>query len=250
MKSIRTDQLNQLHIKKIDFWRKGRISILSKIVSEHLSKHEDWVGLFESPYYTEIALIKSLAIAGVHDYDIYVREWMFVIGQAHRSWKGGKRALAPWIFKFDILLFIFLILEHKTGIDLTVSSTLKKPSKNYTCFISRHFGLFLIHLQSKNKATNFFNVKCFYVSFDLAKWKFHNGFHPWKNPSDVLGRAKTWNVLQCMDSLLRVVLEELVHLQQACTTQKARRAKLININSPRAAKVYFVIVWKKFWKDK
>jgi len=37
---------------------------------------------------------------------------------------------------------------------------------------------------------------------------------------------------------------------QACTTQKARRAKLININSPRAAKVYFVIVWKKFWKDK
>ena len=25
-------------------------------------------------------------------------------------------------------------LEHKTGIDLTVSSTLKKPSKNYTCF--------------------------------------------------------------------------------------------------------------------
>ena len=42
----------------------------------------------------------------------------------------------------------------------------------------------------------------------------------------------------------------LVTVQQACTTQKARRAKLININSPRAAKVYFVIVWKKFWKDK
>jgi len=35
-------------------------------------------------------------------------------------------------------------------------------------------------------------------------------------------------------------------LGQAYTTQKARRAKLININSPRAAKVYFVIVWKKF----
>jgi len=35
-------------------------------------------------------------------------------------------------------------------------------------------------------------------------------------------------------------------LEQACTTQKARRAKLININSPRAAKVYFVVVWKKF----
>jgi len=43
-------------------------------------------------------------------------------------------------------------LEHKTGIDLTVSSTLKKPSKNYTCFVSRRFGLFLIHLQSENKA--------------------------------------------------------------------------------------------------
>jgi len=44
-------------------------------------------------------------------------------------------------------------MEHKTGIDLTVSSTLKKPSKNYTCFFSRRFGLFLIHLQSENKAT-------------------------------------------------------------------------------------------------
>jgi len=40
--------------------------------------------------------------------------------------------------------------EHKTGIDLTVSSTLKKPSKNYKCFILRRFGLFLIHLKSKN----------------------------------------------------------------------------------------------------
>jgi len=29
----------------------------------------------------------------------------------------------------------------------------KKPSKNYTCFILRRLGLFLIHLQSKNKAT-------------------------------------------------------------------------------------------------
>jgi len=35
-------------------------------------------------------------------------------------------------------------LERKTGIDLTVSSTLKKPSKNYTCFILRRFGLFLM----------------------------------------------------------------------------------------------------------
>jgi len=31
-------------------------------------------------------------------------------------------------------------LEHKTGLDLTVSSTLKKPSKYYTCFILRRFG--------------------------------------------------------------------------------------------------------------
>jgi len=29
----------------------------------------------------------------------------------------------------------------------------EKPSKNYTGFILRRFGLFLIHLQSKNKAT-------------------------------------------------------------------------------------------------
>jgi len=43
-----------------------------------------------------------------------------------------------------------LDMEHKIGIDLTVSSTLKKPSKNYTCFVSRRFGSFLIHLQSKN----------------------------------------------------------------------------------------------------
>jgi len=56
-------------------------------------------------------------------------------------------------FKSKNWIFLFKSLEHKTGIDLTVSSTLKKPSKNYTCFISRRFGLFLIHFQSKNKAT-------------------------------------------------------------------------------------------------
>jgi len=40
-------------------------------------------------------------------------------------------------------------MDHKIEIDLTVVSlTLKKPSKNYTCFILRRFGLFLIHLQS------------------------------------------------------------------------------------------------------
>jgi len=39
------------------------------------------------------------------------------------------------------------------NIKISVSSTIKKPSKNYTCFISRRFGLFLIHLQSENKAT-------------------------------------------------------------------------------------------------
>ena len=45
------------------------------------------------------------------------------------------------------------ILDHKIGIDLTVSSTLKNPSINYSCFVFRRFGLFLIHLQPKNKAT-------------------------------------------------------------------------------------------------
>ena len=33
----------------------------------------------------------------------------------------------------------------------SVLSTLKKPSKNYTCYILRRFGLFLIDLQSKIK---------------------------------------------------------------------------------------------------
>jgi len=46
-----------------------------------------------------------------------------------------------------------LFLEHKSGIDLTVSSTLKKPSKNYTCFISFYFltedGLRIIRNVSK-----------------------------------------------------------------------------------------------------
>jgi len=46
-------------------------------------------------------------------------------------------------------------LEHKTGIDLTVSSTLKKPSKNYTCFILRHFwraiyGFWRVKKKKKN----------------------------------------------------------------------------------------------------
>jgi len=40
-----------------------------------------------------------------------------------------------------------------------------------------------------------------------------------------------------------------IGVTQVCTTQKAWRAKLININSPWAAKVYFVVVWKKFWKN-
>jgi len=44
-------------------------------------------------------------------------------------------------------------------------------------------------------------------------------------------------------------LDKLLSLLQACTTQIAPRAKLINIISPQFAKVYFVVVWKKFWKD-
>jgi len=53
----------------------------------------------------------------------------------------------------ETISFLELTLEQKIGIGSTVSSTLKNPSKNYTCFILRRFGLFLIHLQSKNKAT-------------------------------------------------------------------------------------------------
>jgi len=37
-----------------------------------------------------------------------------------------------------------------------------------------------------------------------------------------------------------------VILSQACTTQKVRKTKFIKINLPRAAKVYFFVVWKKF----
>jgi len=33
-----------------------------------------------------------------------------------------------------------------------IVESLKMPSKNYTCFILRRFRLFLIQLQSKNKA--------------------------------------------------------------------------------------------------
>jgi len=43
-------------------------------------------------------------------------------------------------------------LEYKIGIDLSFIKT-KKAFRNYTCFILRRFGLFLIHLQSINKAT-------------------------------------------------------------------------------------------------
>jgi len=52
------------------------------------------------------------------------------------------------------MYFCNLSLSKNTiGIDLTVSSTLKMPSNNYTCIILRRFGLVSIHLQSKNKAT-------------------------------------------------------------------------------------------------
>jgi len=49
-------------------------------------------------------------------------------------------------------------LSHETRSikkkNTTALSTLKKPSKNYACFILRRFGLFLIHLLSKNKSKN------------------------------------------------------------------------------------------------
>jgi len=52
-----------------------------------------------------------------------------------------------------------------------------------------------------------------------------------------------------------VVLTEFKHLTQACTTQKARRAKL-STQICRGPQKYisfryqdFVVVWKKFWND-
>jgi len=84
---------------------------------------------------------------------------MFVSGYFHLlGMRKTRRYIACSKVGLDLSKRIILkntskILEHKTGIDLTVSSTLKMPSKNYACFISRRFGLFLIHLQSKNKAT-------------------------------------------------------------------------------------------------
>jgi len=43
----------------------------------------------------------------------------------------------------------------------TVSLTIKKTSKNHSCFILRRFGLFFIHLQSKKYKTTLGNVSVF-----------------------------------------------------------------------------------------
>jgi len=48
-----------------------------------------------------------------------------------------------WVWNVKDLRYLSFYWSEK----LFVFSTLKKPSKNYTCFISRRFGLFLIHLQ-------------------------------------------------------------------------------------------------------
>jgi len=49
-------------------------------------------------------------------------------------------------------LLIHLVIDFLGKFNLKeISSTVKKPSKNYTCFILRRFGLYLIHLQSKYK---------------------------------------------------------------------------------------------------
>jgi len=45
------------------------------------------------------------------------------------------------------------IAAKRSKVKFKVSSTSQKPSENYTFFILGRFGLFLIHLQSKNKAT-------------------------------------------------------------------------------------------------
>jgi len=55
------------------------------------------------------------------------------------------------------VLFFFVCHSHLRAVSFSSSlwldsSTLKNPSENCTCFILRRFGLFLIHLQSKNKA--------------------------------------------------------------------------------------------------
>jgi len=48
---------------------------------------------------------------------------------------------------------LFQHISVKNRYKCKFSLTLEKPSKNYTCIVLRRFGLFLIHLQSKNKAT-------------------------------------------------------------------------------------------------
>ena len=78
-------------------------------------------------------------------------------------WCFCSKSDVDWAYAFSQIFYTFRmtltyihgfqVLEHKIGIDFTVSSTLKTPSKNYICFILRRFGLFLIHLQSKIKAT-------------------------------------------------------------------------------------------------
>ena len=62
---------------------------------------------------------------------------------------------------------------------------------------------------------HFFSKKVFLVSslsLQIATWL----ARPGKKPSDGCGRANSWNAKcggECIDSLLRVALEELIHLQ-------------------------------------
>jgi len=81
------------------------------------------------------------------------------------------------------------------------------------------------------------SLKIFADAFSL--WENHccwSAFDIWKNlPKSVAQRLSR----SCLWMILVTLIKS---AEQACTTQKARKAKLININSPRAAKVYFVIV--------
>jgi len=52
------------------------------------------------------------------------------------------------VFVFHCIVNMVLWRLMKTSSKFP--SALKMPSKNYACFILRRFGLFLIHLQSKN----------------------------------------------------------------------------------------------------
>ena len=89
-------------------------------------------------------------------------EYSFYIQDFWATCAFPEKQSVPWIHCVEYIFFIIQNFEQpalalKTEFALKFfpglkyfSSTRRKPSKNYTCFISRRFGLFLIHLQSKS----------------------------------------------------------------------------------------------------